>query len=105
MLLTAPTNLYEAGQNAARVLARLVVDLRGQLDDLPRDVTPQVAASLQHQRPRLHQEVVELLCGHSAAKMLPRQTRSFQSLTPTPKLPVGLNVNNKRREECERGRR
>lgn len=78
MTLIVPTNLYEAGQNAARVLARLVVDLRSQLDDLPWDVTPQVAAGLQHQRPCLHQEVVELLCGHSAAKMLPRQMSSFR---------------------------
>lgn len=78
MTLIVPTNLDEAGKDTARVLARLVVDLRGQLDDLPWDVTPQVAASLQHQRPRLHQEVVELLCGHSAAKMLPRQIRRFR---------------------------
>lgn len=78
MTLIVPTNLNEAGQNAARVLARLVVDLRGQLDDLPWNITPQVAPGLQHQRPRLHQEVVELLCGHSAAKMLPRQMRRFR---------------------------
>lgn len=72
-MLTVSNNLDEAGQNAARVLARLVVDLGGQLDDLAWDVTPQVAAGLQHQRPRLHQEVVELLRGHSVAKMLRRE--------------------------------
>lgn len=77
-MLTASNHLDEAGQNIACVLARLVVDLSGQLDDLAWDVTPQVAAGLQHQRARLHQEVVELLCDHSAAEMLRRQTRRFR---------------------------
>lgn len=72
-MLTVSNHLDEAGQNAARVLARLVVDLGGQPDDLAWDVTPQVAAGLQHQRARLHQEVVELLCDHGAAEMLRRQ--------------------------------
>lgn len=80
-MLLLPTNLYEAGQNTASVLARLVVYLRGQLDDLPWDVTPQVAASLQHQRPRLHQEVVELFCGHGVAEMLSRQIFHRVTLT------------------------
>lgn len=69
--------LHQAGQDVSGVLPGLVVDLRGELDDLAGDVAPQVAAGLQHQCPRPHQQVAELLRRHGAALLLRGEDLDF----------------------------